>query len=164
LGGKLTARPPTFRKELINYATATKNNVAWARVLPAQVFECAAVDSAVALDRSFKGLSRSPKFKSKRRDRARFRLRGDSFGIDESKVWLPGIGTPVRVHGSTRKLRRLLRTGRFRPQSYTISLRGGRWRLSVAGTAAALHPNRARTRREHRGDRLRSEERRGGDA
>lgn len=147
LGGKLTERPPTFRDELINYATATKNESEWARELPAKIFECAAVDLANALERGFKGAARSPKFRSKRKDRARFRLRGDSFGIDESKVWLPGVDTPVRVHGSTRKLRRLLRTGRFRPQSYTISLRGGRWQLSVAGTAATFHPNRTSSRR-----------------
>lgn len=147
LGGKLTERPPTFRNELINYATATKNSVEWARALPAKIFECAAVDLADALDRGFKGISRSPRFRSKRRDRARFRLRGGSFGIDEHRVWLPGIEAPVRVHGSTRKLRRLLHTGRFRPQSYTISQRGGRWKLPVAGTAAAFHPHRSTSRR-----------------
>lgn len=59
---------------------------------------------------------------------------------------LPVIGW-VRVHDDTRRLRRLLSSGRFKPLSVTVSWRAGRWQLSISGVATAFHP----ARRDHTG-------------
>ncbi|MEK8228484.1 RNA-guided endonuclease TnpB family protein [Oerskovia sp. M15] len=52
---------------------------------------------------------------------------------------LPGIGA-VRVHDDTRRLRRMLTSGRARVLFATVSRRGGRWRISLNVEAADLHP------------------------
>jgi putative transposase len=54
-------------------------------------------------------------------------------------VTLSGIGT-VRVFDDTRPLRRLLAKGRGKVLFATVSLRGGRWWVSLNVDAAELHP------------------------
>lgn len=48
----------------------------------------------------------------------------------------------MKVHGSTRQLRRLLTHGRFQAVSVTLSFEHHRWWISVAGMAAGFHPHR----------------------
>ncbi|HVW34461.1 MAG TPA: RNA-guided endonuclease TnpB family protein [Acidimicrobiia bacterium] len=48
----------------------------------------------------------------------------------------------VKVCGPTRRLRRLIAGGRFRPVSATVSFEHHRWWVSIAGEAAAFHPAR----------------------
>lgn len=63
---------------------------------------------------------------------------------------LPTIGD-VRVHGSTRRLRRMMATGRFHPHSASVSYSKGRWWVSVQGVAAQFHHQRRNhTGRHHR--------------
>lgn len=52
---------------------------------------------------------------------------------------LPGIGV-IKAIDDTRRLRRILASGRARIVFTTISLHGGRWRISLNGHAADLHP------------------------
>jgi hypothetical protein len=54
-------------------------------------------------------------------------------------VRLPRIGV-LRVREDTRRLRRLLRTGRGRVLSATVSRRAGRWVIGLTVEAADLHP------------------------
>jgi putative transposase len=54
-------------------------------------------------------------------------------------VRLPGIGV-VRVHDDTRRLRRMLTSGRARILFATVTRRGGRWRISLNVEATDLHP------------------------
>jgi len=91
-----------------------------------------------------------PRFKKKGKAAESFRLRnkqprngkpcirvGDD-GIARS-ITLPGIGR-VKVHDDTRKLRRMLATGRGKILFATVSRRGGRWFISLNVEAADLHP------------------------
>lgn len=130
----------------------------WRSEVSAQVFEEAAVDLGKALagfSDSRKGNRAGrrvgfPRFKKKGNAAESFRLRnkhpkngkacirlGDN-GITRS-VTLPGIGQ-VRVHDDTRRLRRMLATGRGRILFATVSRRGGRWFVSLNVEAADLHP------------------------
>jgi putative transposase len=54
-------------------------------------------------------------------------------------VTLPGIGQ-VGVHDNTRRLRRMLATGRAKICFATVTYRGGRWWVSLNVEAADLHP------------------------
>ncbi|GIH16943.1 RNA-guided endonuclease InsQ/TnpB family protein [Rugosimonospora africana] len=132
--------------------------LAWRTEVSAQVFEEAAVD----LDRALDAYSASrrgqragrrvgfPRFKHKSRDRRSFRIRQKTSGgrgcirVGEDaarSVTLPRIGT-LKVREDTRKLRRMLRTGRATIASATVSWRAGRWTVAVTVKAADLHPAR----------------------
>jgi putative transposase len=54
-------------------------------------------------------------------------------------VTLPRIGV-LRVREDTRRLRRMLRTGRASIVAATVSRRGGKWSVSLTVQAADLHP------------------------
>lgn len=132
----------------------------WRTEVSAQVFEEAAVDLGKALaafSDSRKG-SRAgrrvgfPRFKKKGKAAESFRLRnkdpkrgkpcirlGDN-GLVRS-VTLPGIGA-VKVHDDTRRLRRMLATGRGKILFATLSHRGGRWFVSLNVEAADLQTAR----------------------
>src|SRR5450756_1707726 len=150
-------------------AVVEVTGLAWRGEVSAQVFEEAAVDLGKALrawtdSRKGKRAGRKvghPRFK-KKTDRGSFRMRNKtakgraSIRVGEGhprSVTLPGIGV-VRVHDDTRRLRRMLTSGRARILFATISRRGGRWRISLNVQASDLHPARqhpARDSDDHRG-------------
>lgn len=138
----------------------------WRNELPSDVFECASVDAARALQNfadSRWGLRKGapmgfPHFQIKGKVVSRFRLRNQSKSgegpstqpirfCDSSHLRLPKCG-PVKVHGSTRNVRRMIDAGRFYIYSATLTERAGRWIVSLTGVAAELHNSeRSRSRR-----------------
>jgi putative transposase len=90
-----------------------------------------------------------PRFKKKAHAIPSFRLRNKhpkgaipAIRVGEThprSVRLPGVGV-VRVHDDTRRLRRMLATGRATILFATVSRRAGRWWVSLNVEAAPLHP------------------------
>ncbi|GIH16306.1 resolvase [Rugosimonospora africana] len=132
--------------------------LAWRTEVHQQVLEEAAVDLGRALAaytgaRRGRGAGRRigfPRFKRKNRDRRSFRIRQKTRGgrgcirVGEAgarSVTLPRIGV-LRVREDTRKLRRMLRTGRASIAFATVSDRAGRWTVTLTVKAADLHPDR----------------------
>ncbi|WP_239576746.1 transposase [Cellulosimicrobium cellulans] len=134
--------------------------LAWRAEVCAQVFEEAVVDLGKALkawtdSRRGKRAGRPvghPRFKKKNHERGSFRMRNKvsttkagqraTIRLGEAgprSVTLPGIGA-IKVHDDTRRLRRMLASGRARILFATISRRGGRWWISLNVEAADLHP------------------------
>ena len=129
----------------------------WRHELPHDVFECASVDAARALE-NFSASRRGersgtpvgfPRFQAKGKVTPSFRLRNRatpgkaSSGqpirfTDPSHLRLPKFG-PVKVFGSSRKVRRMIDGGRFHVYSATLTQRAGRWTVSLTGVAAELH-------------------------
>lgn len=139
--------------------------LAWRDEVCADVFECASVDAATALKNwteSNTGARKGrrvgfPRFAAKHRSTPRFRLRskvkaGSSTHpvrcTGPKTLRLPTIGD-VRVHGCTRRLRRMMTAGRFHPHSASISFSKGRWWVSVQGVAAQFHHQRRRRAGRH---------------
>lgn len=128
--------------------------LAWHREVSADVFECAMVDLAQALDNwktSRNGTRKGravgfPRFKSKHKTAPSFRLRnraapGKTQAIrftDPHTLKVPTLGE-LQVAGNTRRLRRMLSKGRAHLYSVTISRKGGCWYATVSGKAAELH-------------------------
>ncbi|MFI6999187.1 RNA-guided endonuclease TnpB family protein [Nocardia sp. NPDC050175] len=123
-----------------------------------QVFEEAALDCARALaawSDSRRGTRKGrrvgfPRFKRKATTGRSFRVRNKgsqgrrvSIRVGDNdcarSVTLPGIGL-VRVHDDTRRLRRMLGSGRAKILFATISQRAGRWWVTVNVEAAELPP------------------------
>ncbi|MDF2713010.1 MAG: hypothetical protein K0R62_8662 [Nonomuraea muscovyensis] len=134
--------------------------LAWRTEVSAQVFEEAVVDLGKALkawtdSRRGKRAGRAvghPRFKKKNHERGSFRMRNKvcttkagqraTIRLGEAgprSVTLPGIGA-IKVHDDTRRLRRMIASGRARILFATVSRRGGRWRISVNVEASDLHP------------------------
>ncbi|HVB69954.1 MAG TPA: RNA-guided endonuclease TnpB family protein [Acidimicrobiales bacterium] len=131
--------------------------LAWRHELPGDVFECASVDSARALE-NFSASRRGersgtpvgfPRFQAKGKVTPSFRLRNRATAsqapsshpirfTDPSHLRLPRFG-PVKVFGPTRKIRRMIEAGRFHIYSATLTQRAGRWTVSLTGVAAELH-------------------------
>ena len=129
----------------------------WRHELPGDVFECASMDAARALENfatSRRG-ERSgtpvgfPRFQAKGRVTPSFRLRNRATSgqapssqpirfCDPSHLRLPKFG-PVKVFGPTRQVRRMIDAGRFHVYSATLTERAGRWIVSLTGAAAELH-------------------------
>ncbi|PUB30030.1 putative transposase [Promicromonospora sp. AC04] len=134
----------------------------WRDQVLAQVFEEAAVD----LGRGLKACKDSrtgarkgprvgfPRFKKKSHAGGSFRIRNKTTGGRSSirvgnkggqggngarSVTLPKIGT-LRVREDTRRLRRMIATGRARILSVTVSRGVNRWWISITVEAADLHP------------------------
>ena len=138
--------------------------LSWRHEIPGDVFECASVDAALALANwsgSKKGQRRGatvgfPRFAAKGKVTPSFRLRnraapGESQPIrfsDAHHLRLPVIGE-VKVHGSTRQVRRMIEAGRFHVYSATLTQRGGRWLVSLTGVAVQFHPARRSPRGRH---------------
>ena len=138
--------------------------LAWRHEVSTDVFECASVDAASALRNwsdSVKGAragngSGFIRFKSKHATIPSFRLRnrakpGETGSVrftGPTTLRLPKIGE-VRVHGCTRKPRRMIEAGRFHVYSATLSYRTGRWWVSVTGVAAAFHHERRSLKDRH---------------
>ena len=140
--------------------------LAWRHELPGDVFECASVDAARALE-SFSASRRGersgtpagfPRFQAKGKVAPRFRLRNRATPgrapssqpirfSDPSHLRLPKFG-PLKLFGPTRKVRRMIDAGRFHVYSATLTQRAGRWTVSLTGVAAELHQaERSRTDR-----------------
>jgi putative transposase len=140
--------------------------LAWRHELPGDVFECASVDAARALE-NFAASRRGersgtrvgfPRFQAKGKVTPSFRLRNRATPgrapssqpirfSDPAHLRLPRFG-PVKVFGPTRKVRRMIDAGRFHVYSATLTLRAGRWTVALTGVAAELHQaERSRTNR-----------------
>jgi putative transposase len=138
----------------------------WRHELPGDVFECASVDAARALENfsvSRRG-GRSgtpvgfPRFQAKGKVRPSFRLRNRATPgqepssqpvrfSDPSHLRLPKFG-PVKLFGSNRQVRRMIVGGRFHVYSATLTERAGHWTVSLMGVATELHQaERSRTTR-----------------
>lgn len=142
--------------DLIRQVKALRAEHTWLAAQPWDVAECAAVDLAAALKNysEARGGERRgkhigfPRRKSRKAPRQAFRLRHPAqIHVSGNTVTLPGLartalGT-VKVHGPTRRLRRLVAHGRFRAVSVTVSFEHRRWWVSVAGLAASFHPARS---------------------
>jgi len=141
--------------DLIRQVKVLRDTHAWLAAQPWDVAECAAVDLASALknySESRRGVRKGkqvgfPKRKSRKAPRQSFRLRHPAqVHVHGNTVTLPGVGktvlAAVKVHGPTRRLRRMLAQGRFRPVSVTVSFEHHRWWISISGMAAAFHPSR----------------------
>jgi len=141
--------------DLIRQVRALRAAHPWLAAQPWDVAECAAVDLATALknySESRRGQRKGrpvgfPKRKSRKTLRQSFRLRHPGqLRIEGHAVTLPGLARTVlglvKVYGPTRKLRRLIAGGRFRPVSVTVSYEHHRWWVAIAGEAAAFHPAR----------------------
>ena len=128
----------------------------WRGEVSSQVFEEAAVDLGRALaawidSRSGKRRGRPvghPRFKKKTHTASSFRIRNKStagrpsirVGQDRARsVTLPKIGS-IRVREDTRRLRRMIATGRARILQATVTRGVRRWWVSVTVEAADLHP------------------------
>lgn len=147
-----------FTVDTAGTAEPVVTGLAWRTQVCQQVFEEAAVDCGNGLkawsnSRSGKRKGKPvgfPKFKKKTGAALSFRLRnkhpkagppairvGD--GDRPRSVSLPGIGV-IAVHDDTRRLRRMLATGRAKVLFATVTRRGGRWWVSLNVEAADLHP------------------------
>ena len=143
-----------------------RRGIAWRHELPGDVFECASVDAARALE-NFSASRRGersgtpvgfPRFQAKGKVTPSFRLRNRATPgrppssqpirfSDPAHLRLPKFG-PVKLFGPTRKVRRMIDAGRFHIYSATLTQRGGRWIVSLTGVAAELHQaQRSRTNR-----------------
>jgi putative transposase len=129
--------------------------LAWRSEVSAQVFEEAAVDlsrglAAWAASRSGKHTGRpirQPRFKKKTHTGS-FRMRSKTTGGRVSirvgtgnrprSVTLPKLGT-IRVQEDTRRLRRMIATGRARILQATVTRGVRRWWVSITVEAADLH-------------------------
>ena len=140
--------------------------LAWRHELSGDVFECASVDAARALE-NFSASRRGersrtpvgfPCFQAKGKVTPSFRLRNRATSgrtpssqpirfTDPSRLRLPKFG-PVKLFGPTRKVRRMIDLGRFHVYSATLTQRAGRWTVSLTGVATELHQaERSRTNR-----------------
>lgn len=138
--------------------------LSWRHEVPGDVFECASVDAAQALKNwsdSKKGDRKGaavgfPRFAAKGRNVPSFRLRNRASTtetqsirfIDPTHLRLPRIG-PVKVFGSTRRVRRMIDQGRFHIYSATLTWRAGRWICSLNGVAAQFHHERRHPQGRH---------------
>ncbi|WP_280419669.1 RNA-guided endonuclease InsQ/TnpB family protein [Nocardia carnea] len=169
---KTAAAGRVFAVDTSGVTEVQATGLAWRTQVCQQVFEEAAVDCGRALaawSDTRTGKRKGPrtgfpKFKKKHRSIPSFRLRnkhaktgraairvGDH-GIHRS-VTLPGLGT-LRVHDDTRRLRRMLAGDRAKILYATVSVRAGRWWISLAVEAADLHPahhHRPRATGDHNG-------------
>ena len=145
--------------------------LAWRAAVCQQVFEEAAVDLGKGLkawsdSRSGKRKGKRvgfPRFKKKTGALPSFRLRNKhskgrppAIRVGENNrprsITLPGIGQ-IRVHDDTRRLRRMLATGRAKILFATITEQAGCWWVSLNIEAADLHPaHRHPTRARAPGD------------
>ena len=131
--------------------------LAWRHELPGDVFECASVDAAQALE-NFSASRRGqrsgspvgfPRFQAKGKVTPSFRLRNRATPgrvpssqpirfTDSAHLRLPRFG-PVKLFGPTRKVRRMIDVGRFHIYSATLTQRAGRWSVSLTGVATEFH-------------------------
>ncbi|HEU0190443.1 MAG TPA: RNA-guided endonuclease TnpB family protein [Mycobacterium sp.] len=156
-----------FTVDAVGVTELAATGLAWRTEVCQQVFEEAAVDLGKGLkawSKSRSGERRGkrvgfPRFKKKTMAAPAFRLRNKYSKAGRPKirvgdggrprsVTLPGIGQ-IAVHDDTRRLRRMLTSGRAKVLFATVSHRGGRWRVSLNFEAADLHPAVQHRPRDH---------------
>ena len=147
-----------FTVDTAGQAVPVVTGLAWRTQVCQQVFEEAAVDLGKGLrawsdSRSGKRPGKRvgfPRFKKKTTSVPSFRLRNKhpkgrpaAIRVGEAgrprSLTLPGIGQ-IAVHDDTRRLRRMLATGRGKILFATVTQRAGRWWVSLNIEAADLHP------------------------
>ena len=80
----------------------TQEGLEWLKEINAQTLQEATKDFSTAKQRFFKKLGRLPTFKTKHKDRPRFKIRQGT-KLEDNKVWCPSIGwmrmpgTPLKV-------------------------------------------------------------------
>jgi putative transposase len=138
--------------------------LAWRGEVSADVFETASVNAAQALKnwsdsragaRAGKAAG-FPKFKSRHRTTATFRLRSKYTEgrtppvrpTGPKAVRFPNLGV-LRVRESTRQVRRMLQQGRFHIYAAAFGYERGRWMVAITGVAAVLHPARRNRAARH---------------
>ncbi|MGC9220944.1 MAG: IS607 family element RNA-guided endonuclease TnpB [Solirubrobacteraceae bacterium] len=128
---------PALRKE---WNAAKSQVVPWWTECSKEAFSSGLADLAAALknySESKRGQRKGrkvgfPRFKSRRRDRLRFRYTTGAFGIaSRTAVKLPRIGV-VRTHEPTCRLQSLLDAGDARVLSMSVSFRQDRWHAVLA--------------------------------
>jgi putative transposase len=131
--------------------------LAWRGKVSADVFECASVNAAQALanfSNSTKGIRKGktagfPHFKSRRKSVPAFKLRSKSKPGQTAPVRVAGpkalrfptLGE-LRIHGCTKRVRRMLEAGRLHMHGASFRFERGRWWVALQGVAAAFHPAR----------------------
>jgi putative transposase len=131
--------------------------LSWRNEVSAYVFEIASVNAAQALanfSESRKGLRKGkaagfPKFKNRHKTAPSFRLRNHAApgAVQQIRVTgpktvrVPTLGD-LRVHGCTRRIRRMLHAGRLHLYSAAFRCERGRWWMSLTGLAAPFHHQR----------------------
>jgi putative transposase len=147
-----------FAVDSNDVAQVVVTGLVWRAEVCQQVFEEAAVDCGRALSawsdsRSGKRSGKRvgfPRFKKKSGGLPSFRLRNKhprgrppairvGEGSRPRSLTLPGIGE-IGVHDDTRRLRRMLGSGRAKILFATITQHAGRWWVSLNVQAADLHP------------------------
>jgi putative transposase len=142
--------------------TVATTGLRWRSEVCQQVFEEAAVDLGRGLA-EFTAARKAgrrvgfPRFKRKKARVGSFRIRcktersgRTSIRVGEAgprSVSLPKIGT-LTVFDDTRRLRRMLHTGRATLVSATVRFAHGRWTVSLIVEAADLHPDRRHPHRD----------------
>jgi putative transposase len=150
---------PAGRRFLVDAAGQARVQVTglvWRDQVLAQVFEEAVVDLGRGLKAAAESLTGArkgpkvgfPRFKKKSTGGS-FRIRNktregrSSIRVGDGErvrsVSLPKIGT-LRVREDTRRLRRMIATGRARILRVTVSRGANRWWISITVEAADLHP------------------------
>jgi putative transposase len=131
--------------------------LSWRGEVSAGVFEVASVNAAQALanfSESRKGARKGkaagfPKFKSKHKTTPSFRLRNRAMPGTAQQIRVTGPKTlrvptlgELRVHGCTRKMRRMLDAGRLHLYSASFRFERGLWWVALTGLAAPFHHQR----------------------
>jgi putative transposase len=131
--------------------------LAWRTGVSADVFECASVNAAQALanfSNSNTGVRKGkkagfPHFKSRRRSVPAFKLRSKSKPGQLAPIRVAGpkalrfptLGQ-LRIHGCTKRVRRMLEAGRLHLHGASFRFERGRWWVALQGVATAFHPAR----------------------
>jgi putative transposase len=139
-----------------------QRGLAWRGEVAQDVFECASVNAAQALanfSNSLSGVRKGkqagfPAFKSRRTSIPSFKIRSKTRPGETARVRVTGpkalrLGPlgELRVHGSTKRVRRMLSSGRLHLFAASFRYERGRWWVSLQGVAAEFHP----ARRAHAG-------------
>lgn len=156
-------RDPSARVTLLEDGTVVRG-LPWRKNISADVFECASVNAAQALENytaSKKGKRvgkrmNFPKFKSRHKTKPSFRLRskyteGATAPVRPTgarSMKFPKLGE-IRVHEHTGRLAKMLRNGRFHSYAAAFTYERGKWVVSITGIAAEFHHQR-RTTNTHR--------------
>ncbi len=138
----------------------------WHEDIYANVFESASTQAAQALDnwsKSQKGERKGklvgfPKFKAKHKTTPAFHIRNQGAGkhpskhpvrpVDYKSIMIPGIG-PVRIHGTNKRMRRMIEAGRFYISEVTVKYEWGKWWICITGYAAPFHSGRTTKKGRH---------------
>jgi putative transposase len=131
--------------------------LAWRGEVSQDVFECASVNAAQALANFANSVTGAragkkvgfPRFKKRDRATPAFKLRSKSKPGETAPVRVAGpkglrfptLGV-IRVHGATKRVRRMLVAGRLHLHGASFRFERGRWWVSLHGVAAAFHPAR----------------------